>query len=194
MLGKSATGFVVGALGLLALQCAAADKTPEKGAGLDRKPVRCVWLPQLREIKIVDNGTLLFYMRSGGVYRNSLKDKCSGLTRSSGISYQVTTMHLCQADMVNAFDPFAVVQPLPCRLGQFVPIAPLEAKDMLVGPKGALALRNEVRVEEVKLPPDHAGSAAQQGQSAAPAGADADRASDKDAKTPEPGTAANQPD
>lgn len=192
MLGKKAAGLVVGVLGLAAAQHAVAGKTPAKGGSLDRKPVSCVWLQQLRRTEIVNDKTVLFYMYDGTVYRNILKDRCFGLAHADALNYSVfSTPELCSTDMITPLEIGVPVPPIPCRLGPFVPIDPLEAKDTLAGPKDALAQQNEVQVKQVKLPPDDASSPAQAKRPASPA--DSAAASGQDAKTP-PSAPAPPPD
>lgn len=180
MLGKSAAGLIVGVLGVAASQYAVARKPPDKGGSLDRTPVSCVWLSQVRRTRVVDDKTVLFYMYNGTVYRNTLKERCFDLGHAHAFAYHVfSTPELCRADTITPFEVDVAVPPIPCRLGRFVPIDQLEAKDVLAGPKDALAQQNEVQVKQVKLPPDDASPAVQPTQSAVRAASDT-----ANAKTP----------
>lgn len=184
MVGRSAAALIVGALALAAAQHAVAGKRRDKGGNLDRKPVTCIWLSQLHRTEVVNDKTVLFYMYDGTIYRNTLRDKCFDLAHADAFGYRAfSAPQLCRTDSITPFDLGLAVAPIPCRLGRFVPIDRTEAKDMLGGPKNALALQNEVQVKQVKLPPDGASTAARRAQSASAAGSGA---------APAPGAAAGE--
>lgn len=190
---KSAAGFIVGALAMVAAQSAGAGKKPDKPAALDRTPIRCVWLPGLRDIHIINDKTLLFVMKTGRAYRNTLKNKCPAPGRSPYVYYEVFGSQLCALDLVYLRDTGIVVPRPPCQLGEFYPIAPLEAKGLVAGPKDALASRNEVQVKQVQLPPEDSGSAPQDARTAPPA-TSAAAGAEKAKKTEAPAASSDQPD
>jgi hypothetical protein len=178
---------------MVAAQSAGAGKKPDKPAALDRTPIRCVWLPGLRDIDVINDRTLLFVMKTGRAYRNTMKNKCPLPGRSPYVYYEVSGSQLCAFDQVFLRDTGMVVPPPPCQLGEFFPIAPIEAKGLLAGPKDALASGNEVQVEQVQLPPENSGSAPQEARPAPPA--DSAAASAEDANKAEaPAAAPGQPD
>src|SRR5690606_17824151 len=46
-----------------------------------RNPTRCISTTRLDRTEVVDNETVLFYMRGGDIYRNRLSRSCPGLER-----------------------------------------------------------------------------------------------------------------
>lgn len=219
MRNKSATGLIVAALVLLVGAPAVAGQRAKKQAdtspALNRSPVRCLWLPRIAKSKVVDDRTILFYTRNGEVYRNILERQCPGLGRAGRFAYRVNTSQLCSVDNVTVLDQFPNSDPLStvpyigvplaglspgltCPLGKFYPITALEAKDMLAGPKGALAERNEIDVQVVKLPPqDEDGAAKKDTQAAAGDNGRTDRGAAQDVqgdKTSKPSAGTNQQD
>jgi hypothetical protein len=97
---------------------------------LDRTPIDCITLPRVRDTTIIDDGTVLFYMRDGAVYLNVLDSACFGLESSGRFSTDTRSTRLCSVDMLRVFRQFAgsVVPGAFCRLGEFHPLTRAEAE------------------------------------------------------------------
>ena len=84
---------------------AAAGDTPpanavaadSKADNFDRTPTDCVTLSNVRETVVIDDSTILFYMRGGAkmTYRNTLPHTCPNLARENRFSYKTTMNRLC---------------------------------------------------------------------------------------------------
>ncbi len=94
---------------------------------------RCVPLPAIARTTIVDDRTILFYMRDGTIYRNDLIHACPGLSREGKFMYRVAAHQLCDVDTINVLEDFgfAYVQGPACMLGPFKPISRPQADELL---------------------------------------------------------------
>jgi hypothetical protein len=88
------------------------------------KPQSCLFLPQLREMRIRDDWTIDFISDSGRVWRNSLSDRCPGLRMNNAITYETSLNQLCNTDIVYEVETFGtgLHRGAACGLGQFVPV------------------------------------------------------------------------
>ena len=117
----------------------------------DRTPEDCVRASSIRSTQIIDNRTILFYMRGNRVYRNELPNDCPRLADEGSFAYErrvgQRVGRLCKVDTITVLesfraDPFGST----CRLGMFYPITQAEVDDLLG------VSRAPVRIEEVELP------------------------------------------
>lgn len=128
------TGFCALALPWL-LAGSVAVKADEEQA-FDRTPRDCVQTQSVSRTEIVDDQTIIFFMRGKNIaYRNYLPKKCPGLKRWDRFGYQVTAGRLCSIDLItvlerngaSAFGRSALggFEPgFTCRLGAFLPMSP----------------------------------------------------------------------
>ena len=95
----------------------------------NREGERCINVSRIRETHATDDRTILFYMRGGDVYRNTLRYECRGLERENSISYRVVANRLCSTDTVAVLRQFGggFDASMRCGLGQFFPITDVEA-------------------------------------------------------------------
>lgn len=123
-LGLGLTG-TLGALSAMAQDGAADDGD----VVLDRTPERCISTNRLEDTKIVDDETVLFYMRNNVIYQNVLPNECRTLKRSGQFMYELRSSQLCSTDMITVLDRFgpSLRRGMTCRLGEFLPISELEA-------------------------------------------------------------------
>ena len=56
---------------------------------IDRTPEDCVSLSRVSRTKVIDDNTILFYMRGRRIYRNILDRECPGLEREGRFTYRV---------------------------------------------------------------------------------------------------------
>ena len=91
----------------------------------DRTPVECVTTVSIDRTDIIDDQTIIFFMRGKRIFRNYLPRKCPGLAREDRFSYQTTNSRLCDIDTITVLEQFGSrLQPgFTCALGEFHPIA-----------------------------------------------------------------------
>jgi hypothetical protein len=68
----------------------------------------------------VDDSTLLFTMRDGKVWKNTLLDPCVGLKIEQGFTYEVANDKICSNLQTIRVLRFGSI----CRLGDFTPVPP----------------------------------------------------------------------
>lgn len=153
---------------------AAAFVSPERAAAqrdsIDREPVDCISLRRIDSTNVVDDRTILFYMRGGDLaYVNELSRDCQRLEREGRFSYESRTGRLCTSDTVTVIESFGarLQDGATCPLGQFAPLTRDAADALAEGPEGSQD-DDEVGVEKVELPDDEEAS----GSDASGAGGD----------------------
>lgn len=96
----------------------------------DREPVRCILANRIDRTEVIDERTVLFYMRGRDIYRNQLTQNCPRLVREKRFSYDVRTNQLCNVDFITVLEYWGTsLRPGPsCGLGMFYPITREEAE------------------------------------------------------------------
>lgn len=160
---------------LAATLLASAARAQDEGT-FDRTPDDCIAVQSIDRTDVIDDNTILFFMRGKKVYRNYLPRKCPGLERNERFSYQVTGNRLCDIDTVTVLEQWGsrLSSGFTCSLGAFHPIPPEEVEELVLLSKQEGRKRDAIDVEEVDLPEDDA-EAAGEGE---PADADAEAAQD----------------
>ena len=127
------------ALSLSPFASALGDDPPEEGGE------RCVNMRTVSRTEIIDDQTILFYMRNGVIYRNYLPRRCSGLAREERFSYSTTISRLCDIDTITVLynQGVGLSSGPSCGLGKFYPISKDEAQ----------ALKETPDLEPEPLPP-----------------------------------------
>lgn len=112
-------------------------------------PTRCISTTRLDRTKVVDDETVLFYMRGGDIYRNRLSRSCPGLEREKRFTYRVYGNQLCRVDTITVLESraFGLTDGFTCALGDFQPISVAEA-ERLTGEFWPA----DVEIEAVELP------------------------------------------
>lgn len=82
---------------------------------------RCVSLSRIDRTEVVDDGTVLFHMRNGDVYRNVLPHACPTLKSRDQFAYRVNASQLCRSDVITVLDRnvLGFVPGPSCTLGSF---------------------------------------------------------------------------
>ena len=110
---------------------AAADA---KADDFDRTPKDCITPSNIRQTVIIDDSTILFYMRGGNktTYRIALSQECPNLARENRFSYKTTMNRLCDSDLITVLEQYGLGlrEGFRCRLGLFYPI-PYEEAELL---------------------------------------------------------------
>lgn len=85
---------------------------------------RCVTTSAIRNTVVIDDQTILFYMRGGKIYENSLPRRCPGLRREKRFSYRSSVGRLCEIDSITVLQSGGpgLDQGASCGLGPFVEI------------------------------------------------------------------------
>lgn len=121
-----AMGLALGATAPGMAQDDAQDAPPEE-------LVNCVNLSRVDDTRIVDEQTILFYTRSGDIYRNVLPHRCPGLDRNATFMYRVTTSQLCAVDVITLLEDLGsrFMPTVSCGLGKFQPISEETAEEII---------------------------------------------------------------
>jgi hypothetical protein len=114
-------------LAAAALFAPLAPKADEKP--FDRTPVDCIIVSRIDKTDIIDDRTVLFFMRGRKeIYRNYLPHNCPNLELEDRFGYQVSTSRLCRSDMLMVLPRLGF--PISCRLGDFQPITTEEVEEL----------------------------------------------------------------
>ena len=113
------------AAALLAPLAAQTDEEKE----FDRTPVDCVTISRISKTEILDDQTVLFFMRGNKqIYQNHLPRKCPNLESEDRFGYRVSSSRLCKVDMITVLPRVGI--PTTCRLGEFIPISAEEVDEL----------------------------------------------------------------
>jgi hypothetical protein len=117
----------------------------------DRTPADCVRASNIRSTQVIDNRTILFYMRGNRVFQNQLPEDCPRLAAERRFSYErrvgQRVGRLCSVDAITVIESFSVTPfGATCRLGKFHPITQTEV-DAILG-----VSRAPVRIVEIESP------------------------------------------
>jgi hypothetical protein len=124
MLDRNRLLTTFAAAALLAPLALNADEKP-----FDRTPVDCIIVSRIDNTDIIDDRTVLFFMRGHKeIYRNYLPHKCPNLEIEDRFGYQVSTSRLCKSDMLTVLPRLGF--PISCRLGDFQPITKEEVEEL----------------------------------------------------------------
>ena|SRR5688572_1621316 len=137
----------------------------EQGDGVDEVsgPVSCLKRAEIRRVKILSNGNIVFVTRFEEIYNNVLPKQCPGLQRNSLVNYNITNGRMCAGDRFQVLwepQPGKYLPAALCPLGAFVPITEAELEDLeamtdehrMKRPRGRSS-REAVTTEQVELPP-----------------------------------------
>ncbi len=143
-----------------------------KADDFDRTPTNCVTLSNVKQTVIVDDSTILFYMRGGSkvTYRTSLPHECPNLEREGRFRYMVTMNRLCDSDLITVLEQFGVGlrDGFTCRLGMFYPIPYEEAELLRKEHDKPNSTHGRVKTKPAELPPKSEAPPATPGESATP--------------------------
>lgn len=79
----------------------------------------CILVNRIRQSTVIDNKHILFRLRGGDVYLNTLPRKCSGLGFYKAFSYKTSTNELCNVDIITVVEADGQMRGTSCGLGQF---------------------------------------------------------------------------
>jgi hypothetical protein len=130
--------IIASLLGLLltAPAWAQADREAAAADQIDREPVKCISPNRIDRTEVIDERTVVFYMRGGNIYRNQLSRNCPQLVRERRFSYKLSTNRLCDVDVITVLEYWGTqLRPgVSCGLGMFYPITAEEAELLDIDP------------------------------------------------------------
>lgn len=119
------------ALLLIALAAAASDEPSVAGE------TNCVDISRIDRTRILDDSTILFYMRGPDIFINRLPKRCAGLRNAGTFSYRTSLTRLCNVDIINVLrQTGGQFMPGPsCGLGMFQPITAEAIEELTETPR-----------------------------------------------------------
>ena len=112
----------------------AAVPAPAKAQDGDREQVRnCITLTDVDRTRVVDDDTILFYLKNGTVYQNDLPNRCPTLEQEERFMYRVALNQLCNVDVITVLSDlgFGFMPMASCGLGKFAPISEEAAAELI---------------------------------------------------------------
>ena len=139
---------------------------------LDRTPENCVSTSRIRRTRIIDDGTILFFLRGQDTYQNILPRQCQGLKRAGRYTHATRAGRLCSSDTIQLLEDFGggrVIGTVVCQLGEFNPVTDVEAREMIRISSQTLSRRERrqqaeqapIEIEVVELPPEQRADASE---------------------------------
>ncbi len=118
---------------------------------------RCIRVRSIRRTEVVDDQTIIFFMRNRDIYVNTMPRDCPQLVREDRFAYEARGGNLCDTDFITVLMQFGSrFEPgFTCRLGQFVP-ANQETVDMIIAAAQDGGATSPVSAEPVDLPEEDA--------------------------------------
>ncbi|MDX1562750.1 MAG: hypothetical protein R3305_07470 [Gammaproteobacteria bacterium] len=108
---------------------------PAQSLAAESRPVNCVQLSRIDQTHVVDDRTILFYMKGGDVYVNRLKHAAAGLDERRPFMYQTSIGRLCDKDTVTVLENwgFGLTPGAASPLGKFELIDEEQAEALRAG-------------------------------------------------------------
>ena len=101
---------------LISLVLVAALAAPDTSAAVTTRD--CVTTHTLRSTAVLDDQTILFQLRDGSVWKNTLDYSCPSLGFNEAFSYVSHGAQLCDLDTIKVFEPYGS-SGATCGLGKF---------------------------------------------------------------------------
>lgn len=95
----------------------------------DAEAERCIPIRSIQNTHVIDDRTILFYMRGKKVYLNQLPRRCGGLGMQRRFMYETSLSQLCDLDTITVLNAFGggFTRGASCGLGLFHPITEEDA-------------------------------------------------------------------
>ena len=109
---------------MLGIAATAPALAQEDSGERDMDATHCLRIANIDNIRIINDRTLLFEMRTGPAYRNDLPRNCPGLDRNDTLMYRSSVGQLCNIDIITVLDDwgFGFSPGVSCGLGMFHPV------------------------------------------------------------------------
>jgi hypothetical protein len=158
--GNHFVGFgTLGAIGAL-LAAAATDVAAQDQA--NNVVQTCIYQPNIDHTKILDDRTILFFMRTHVTYQNILPEQCYSLYQEKRFTYGSASMHrLCAGNLIMVLTdltPGSMSRGSSCKLGLFVQVDTDEVDELIAASesrskKNRGAAPKTITSVPVQLPP-----------------------------------------
>lgn len=91
----------------------------------DNGLTRCLRLQRIDHTDVINDSTILFYLRDGTIYRNNLPQRCPDLKAQDRFMYRVTLPELCDVDVITVLNNIGpgYMPGASCGLGKFQAIS-----------------------------------------------------------------------
>jgi hypothetical protein len=116
---------------------------------MDRAPQECISTGRINYTRVIDDDTILFYMISQAIYRNTLPQACTGLGLRQRFAYSTANGKLCDVDYITVPDSGRA----SCTLGVFQRITREESRMLQRNREALDAIDRSIDIEPVELPP-----------------------------------------
>lgn len=102
------------------------QSTPATAAAEGAKPetTDCIDLIRIDRSEVVDDQTILFHMKGGKIWKNTLPYKCPRLGFERAFSHKTSINRLCSVDTITVLDTSARMPGATCGLGTFEAYTP----------------------------------------------------------------------
>jgi hypothetical protein len=106
---------------LLAWTFAATEVMADDKPAVSTVAERCITINAIRQTKVVDDQTIIFYTTNNRNYKNRLPHRCGGLAIADSFSYSTSQSQLCSVDIITVLNRMGSnLTPGPsCGLGMF---------------------------------------------------------------------------
>lgn len=91
--------YLLPALVLTTLAGCATQPTADRQS-LSESARGCISVTRIMNTDVIDESTLVFEMDNGEIYRNSLPQRCGGLSNRDAFMYRIPTTQLCRSDII----------------------------------------------------------------------------------------------
>lgn len=130
-MAKPHLGFLLAlplALGACAATASNTASAPQAAAttaeGSAPQTVDCIDLIRIDRSEVVDDQTILFHMKGGKIWKNTLPYKCPRLGFEKAFSHKTSINRLCSVDTITVLDTTARIPGASCGLGKFEAYTP----------------------------------------------------------------------
>lgn len=123
--------------GIFTTAAVADDTNPPATPAATEQAERCITIRAIRQTKVVDDRTIIFYTTNNRNYKNRLPHSCSGLAMADSFSYSTSQSQLCSVDIITVLNRMGSdLAPGPsCGLGMFEPIDQRQLDELTKKPK-----------------------------------------------------------
>ncbi len=97
------------------------------------KTEKCLLINLIRQTRVIDDKTVLFYYSHNDIYKNALPHKCSGLGIDKAFAYKSSINQLCSVDTITPLvsSGGAYMEYSSCGLGSFERIDKATAEKLI---------------------------------------------------------------
>lgn len=93
--------------------------------------VRCIQTRAIRSTDVINDSNIVFRMQGNRYYHNTLKRRCTGLSRERRFSYTTHLQSLCANDLITVMSDSGIgmIDGRSCKLGRFRPTTKEDVAD-----------------------------------------------------------------